>query len=342
MAAHPERPDVFLELPLEQLTKPDLEKRRYPLVIVTDLEGPYILGDTSYNIMSENVQPNPYEFGNKLIDDAGIDYGGELFAETFRWYFESSFSKGFGQEGSDVVLGLASLLYFGVNDNNLIKEVRKSTKAPGSAKYLNYLHAQDALVVAVTTAWEEPHRGLVVKDIGLDQLIGTDFSLDEARERLMQSDAGTPKLSIRSRPSSKAAGLRERHRDGCGEACASASAASLGRPSRRARLSRLFEQLLRASRATVRGSGTATGASRRRADKLGREGGAVGCGFGRAVSPKIRPFDHSPAEEGTDVLWLLAISDRDLALAHAHVAFLEIGTPLFFCTRTSVFAIIIR
>jgi len=172
------------DLPLKILDRAKSpETERYNIVVATDLEGPLLLGDTSLKAMSTYVRP---EHGNPKID-----YGSILFGETYNWFMEKFYnnvSGQLGQEGSDIVLALPSLLAIGVTNNNLLELARTSRKTPGSKEYINFLKSQGALVVGITTAWEKPHREIVLEELGLDGIIGTDFSLDDAKVKLSESE----------------------------------------------------------------------------------------------------------------------------------------------------------
>jgi predicted HAD superfamily phosphohydrolase len=162
--------------PTERAKSPEI--LGYKFVVVTDLEGPLLLGDTALKSMSTYVRP---EQANPQID-----YGAVLFGETYNWFMENFYNKNLGQEGSDIVLTLPALLAMGVTDNNLLREARTSRRTPGSKEYIDFLRSRGALVIGVTTAWSAPHRE-IVKDLGLDGMVGTDFSLDDARQKLIES-----------------------------------------------------------------------------------------------------------------------------------------------------------
>lgn len=162
--------------PTERAKSPEI--LGYKFVVVTDLEGPLLLGDTALKAMSVYVRP---EQANDRVD-----YGSILFGETYNWFMENFYSKGLGQEGSDIVLALPALLALDVTDDNLTQQARTSRITPGAKEYLNFLRSQDALVIGVTTAWAAPHRE-IVRDLGLDGMVGTDFSLNDARQKLIES-----------------------------------------------------------------------------------------------------------------------------------------------------------
>jgi predicted HAD superfamily phosphohydrolase len=167
------------ELPhviLDRAKSPEIE--RYSSVVVTDLEGPLLLGDTALKVMSTYVRP---EQGNPRID-----YGAVLYEETYNWFMENFYNNKVGQEGADIVLPLPLLLSLGVTDENLLEQARTSRRAPGAKEYLDFLKSQGALVVGVTTAWAAPHME-IANNIGLSGMIGTDFSLDDAKQKMIES-----------------------------------------------------------------------------------------------------------------------------------------------------------
>jgi predicted HAD superfamily phosphohydrolase len=128
--------------------------------------------------MSTYVRP---EQGNPRID-----YGAVLYEETYNWFMENFYNNKVGQEGADIVLPLPLLLSLGVTDENLLEQARTSRRAPGAKEYLDFLKSQGALVVGVTTAWAAPHME-IANNIGLSGMIGTDFSLDDAKQKMIES-----------------------------------------------------------------------------------------------------------------------------------------------------------
>lgn len=156
------------------------ERKKASLVVATDVEGPHLLGDTALNTISSFVRLPEYPSN-------GVDYGGTLYQETYNWFEENFDKKGFGQEGSDIILALPLLLFSKVTGGMIRQEADKSLRTPGSENYIAYLKKQGATVIGVTTAWKQPHEEIGLKKIGLDGIVGTDFPIDEARERLARS-----------------------------------------------------------------------------------------------------------------------------------------------------------
>lgn len=155
------------------------EREKSATIISTDLEGPHLLGDTALNVMSLYVHPNS--------NSHGIDYGATLYGATYDWFEEKFDRNGLGQEGSDIILAMPALLYFGVTADMIRKEAETSRRTPGSAEYVKYLKSQGAVVLGVTTAWEDAHRDIVINKVGLDGIVGTEFPIDDARKQLQSS-----------------------------------------------------------------------------------------------------------------------------------------------------------
>ncbi len=187
-----------LSLPRPDLiSKPDQQEGipQSNLVIITDVEGPLVLGDTYADLMAESVKPNPREFRG-LDYRSEINYGVELFEATYQWFTKYRYNKGLGQDGSDIVLHLPTLLFFGQKDQDVIQQARRSRKSPGSEKLLDFLRSEKrAVIVGVTTAWHRPHQ-IALEPLGLDGIVGTEFSLDEAKETLMNSGKGQEEIKL--------------------------------------------------------------------------------------------------------------------------------------------------
>ncbi len=164
-------------------TRPDHtrspERERFNLVIASDLEGPHLLGDTALNVMSAYVRP--------ANGDPNIDYGAELYGQTYEWFEENFDSKGLGQEGSDIALALGLLMNFGVTGKNLHEHALTSKMAPFSDKYRSYAKSESGLLFGVTTAWEQPHKPIVLGQLNFDGMKGTDFPIDDSTRKMKES-----------------------------------------------------------------------------------------------------------------------------------------------------------
>ena len=156
------------------------EIRRSSLVVATDMEGPQILGDTVAEVMSKKIL-----------------HGGIIYRATYDWYTETTSSRRrtrenrypnglpplSAQEGTDIIFTLPLLIAAGTDENYIQETAMKYGRTPGSEKFLEYLKNEGALVVGVTTSLEEPNKA-IGREIGLNDVIGTPFPLDQAREIL--------------------------------------------------------------------------------------------------------------------------------------------------------------
>lgn len=167
----------------EKLLSPECEK--FATVVASDLEGPHLLGDTALNVMSLHVRPNS--------NGHGIDHGATLYGVTYDWFEETFDKNGLGQEGSDILLAMPALLYFGVTAEMIRKVAETSRRTPGSAEYVKYLKGQGAIVLGVTTAWEDAHKEIVISKLGLDGIVGTEFPIDVRKKSLSLQENGKRK-----------------------------------------------------------------------------------------------------------------------------------------------------
>lgn len=165
-------------------------EKNSPLVVVTDFEGPLVLGDTAAEVMSRRVKPG-------FAGD--IDYGNILYNETYDWYTNHTLGKRNGsakhdirlsrsQEGTDITFAIAPLIATGVNMDFINGVAMEYRKTPGAEALLYFLKKNDATIVAVTTAWQEPHE-LIGEELDLDRVIGTPFPIDETVQILKETGA---------------------------------------------------------------------------------------------------------------------------------------------------------
>lgn len=156
----------------------------------TDFEGPLGLGDGALRVMSEYIHP-------KIFLPNSPDYGKIIYNATYDWYTDQTKtirktkdnkeSPVFAQEGTDIVLALAPLLAVGVDQAKINQTVyRQFKRTPGSTEYLDFLKKNSGHIVAITTAWEEPHK-IIAQELGLDGIVGTPFPIDIAKDLLMKS-----------------------------------------------------------------------------------------------------------------------------------------------------------
>ena len=121
MAARAETPGFDLTVHANQ--RP--QEGRFNLVHASDVEGPIFLGDDARDIVSKFVRPpQPKD---------GIDYGAIFYDEVHCAIKEEYMNKGLGQIGSNIVLYLPALLYFGATDRRLLMQALQSRRTPGSS-----------------------------------------------------------------------------------------------------------------------------------------------------------------------------------------------------------------
>jgi len=128
--------------------------------------------------------------------DRYVPHGARIYDETYEWFEEMFDENGLGQEGSDIVLTLPYFLYQGVNEAMISEIAQESQETPGSQEYLAYLKSQGALVIGLTTAWDQNNRDIVMGKLGLDGMIGTDFPIDEAKQQLEESGKWSEEMQL--------------------------------------------------------------------------------------------------------------------------------------------------
>lgn len=160
------------------------------LVHASDVEGPIFLGDDALEIASKFIKP--------LHPKDSIDYGRIFYCEQHNAIMETFMNNGLGQIGSDIALSLPALLYFGATTQDFEEQVLKSPRTPGSKEHIAYLRTQNSHLVAVTTAWEQPHRKIILEDkhAGFDHLAATDFPINQIREKLQVSGAWPKEMTM--------------------------------------------------------------------------------------------------------------------------------------------------
>lgn len=160
------------------------------LVIATDFEGPLVLHDAAARVMSRKVRP-------ENATDSSLDYGNIIYNATYDWYTQRTLLRRrtddnkrpfgekplFAQEGTDISFAMAPLLAMGTNQAFINKIAMQYRMTPGAKELIKYLKRENSLVVAVTTAWEEPHKS-IGEEIGIDGVIGSPFPVDQTRELL--------------------------------------------------------------------------------------------------------------------------------------------------------------
>lgn len=160
----------------------DLSHRR--IALATDGEGPQFSGDTAA------------EAFNSMFHGTinGRSLGLTVFRNIGKWYdHEVVPYKPDAQIGMGVVLGLPLLVASGLTDEHLLHLAHRSQPVPGSQKWRELVRQEDGYSLCVTTAWEQPHRKLALS-IGLDGLVGTEFSVNDARTTYMNTEQGQREL----------------------------------------------------------------------------------------------------------------------------------------------------
>lgn len=141
------------------------------IVIISDMEGPFLLGDTALEVMSTYVRP-------REPLSTTIDYGAELYVETYEWFNARFKASGVGQEGSDIALCIAPLLAVGATDENISVIAHSSKHMSGVKKLIEYVNLNNGLLIGVTTAWEKYHAS-ILHDLGFACVFGSAFMLDD-------------------------------------------------------------------------------------------------------------------------------------------------------------------
>jgi predicted HAD superfamily phosphohydrolase len=118
-------------------------------------------------------------------------------------------------------------LYFGATTRDFEQEALKSRRTPGSQEHITYLKSQNSLLVAVTTAWEQPHRKMVLEHAGFDHLAATDFPIDQIRESLHASGAWSKEIAMTGRWLDRVFALIEKEEAADGEGAKAAATKEL-------------------------------------------------------------------------------------------------------------------
>lgn len=140
-----------------------------PLVLLTDLEGPILAGDTAMEAMKKFVPK-----------------GEELYDATYKWYTEHFYNPNsnldLGQEAGDIIMALPTLLAYGVTGEHILEIAKESKQINGSQSVIDLVKREGGLVFGVTSAWSQHHRP-ITEQIGVNGLFGTEFPVDEVREK---------------------------------------------------------------------------------------------------------------------------------------------------------------
>lgn len=160
------------------------ENLHYRMVVATDMEGPLVLGDTIAKVMSLKLYPH----GEHIFESMYDAYNG--WTESRRRSPENKRPGGqaplWAQEGTDVAFMLPLFLATNTNEGFINRIAMEYRRTPGSEALIKYYKENGALVIGVTTSYENPNK-LIADKIGLDGLIGTPFPLDLAKKILVES-----------------------------------------------------------------------------------------------------------------------------------------------------------
>jgi hypothetical protein len=152
----------------------------FELVMASDVEGPIRIKDAARDIASIFIRPQNPKYN--------IDYGTLFYDEQHNAIRTAYFDKGLGQPGSDIILSLLPLLLSPATDRDLETEATKSIRTPGSIEHIAHVKSHHSYLVAITTAWRQPHEKLLTQD-GFDEIAATEFPIDAIRSRLKTSGA---------------------------------------------------------------------------------------------------------------------------------------------------------
>ena len=186
-----ERTELFprLELP----TLPEIP--RNGLVVLSDIEGPFTLGDIVNRAMSEKVRPDH-------SDDIRSSYGEIIYHQTYACFnqenvslrrsFDNSIpstSSTLAQEAVDTIFALPLLVAQGVDSQYLDNLALQSRETPGAKKLLDKFRKAGIPVIAITSAPQEPYRVALSQKGFFDPqcVIGSPFPIEETKSRLMET-----------------------------------------------------------------------------------------------------------------------------------------------------------
>jgi predicted HAD superfamily phosphohydrolase len=171
-------------------SKPAID--RVPLVHLTDFEGPVGKGDGAFKVAEERIGPEPLSHHT--------NYGAILYREEHEAFMDSVINDETGrrgQVGHDVIFPLPALLYGGVTNEDIVRIVVDIfDRTPGSPEHIAYLKGKQAYTIGITTGYEQAHSKIALEDVGLDDLIATDFPIDRVREDLYKSGRWTTEMTM--------------------------------------------------------------------------------------------------------------------------------------------------
>jgi predicted HAD superfamily phosphohydrolase len=174
-------------------------------LLASDVEGPMVLGDVIMEALVEKMRPDGSPTGIRP------SYGHIIYTESYKAFSDftgeslrkcptAGFSRNCArpQEGTDTILALPLLLACGVDEAYLQQLASKSTPTPGAGSMVRELERMGGAVIGITTAPENVYKALPpdLMSISDQQLVGTQFPLNHARELLIQSGRLDTELGI--------------------------------------------------------------------------------------------------------------------------------------------------
>lgn len=183
------------------------ELRKQSIIVGSDIEGPWYIGDFIADAMKNMLRP-------KNGIDASPSYGQIIYQQSWEAFTEDTIDKrrppdigrpkvdysySLSQEGTDTIFTLPLLLAAGA-DYSYLEDLTVSTskQTPGSKELLKSLDKEGIFVIGITTAPQEPYRALVKRDGLIDpkRVMGSPFPIDETRRLLEKSGRLEEELSM--------------------------------------------------------------------------------------------------------------------------------------------------
>lgn len=198
--------ELFLQLERTTLGLTFLpELSRSSLVLCSDVEGPWFLGDFIDQAMSEKCKP-PNGKSN-----TSLNYGHIIYEEMWSYLNQTTShlrrtdknqlprsTLSLSQEGTDTIFTLPLLLATGTSYEYLKSLTFRSKPTQGAQALIAHLQSEGVAVFGITTAPQEPYRALVehTRLLNPRQVIGSPFPMDETRELLIETGRWDEEMGI--------------------------------------------------------------------------------------------------------------------------------------------------
>lgn len=171
------------------------ELPRSSVVVCSDIEGPWFLGDFIDEAMTQSLKPE-----NGYIE-ASPSYGQIIYRETWEWFTQVTSPRETispAQEGTDTIFPMILFLAEGVDYQYLEDLTLKSKQTPGSQNLVVRLQKEGINVFGITTAPQRSYQALVRQTQILDerQVVGSPFPIDEAKELLQRAGVWEQEITI--------------------------------------------------------------------------------------------------------------------------------------------------